>query len=303
LLAGLETCILLVLSSGVAKLHKTTHLFAWTIGFLLMVYILILTAMALTDLQQAAFVWLFLMPILAYIMLGRTFGFLLSIPFMLLALANFTFKLAQEQGAFEVPQYLVLSNLYFSAFLVVLFIHIAEHSRAIAQKELIRLASTDPLTGLLNRGQFQNILEQSINAVNEGAPGVAVLILDLDYFKRINDQWGHDAGDQILIQLAQRLQAGVRATDSVCRLGGEEFGILVKDLSLQHCGKLAEELRQLIANTPFHYKDKPIDVSATFGVAHSPQDATSATSLYQMADRRLYSGKETGRNKVVTTDN
>lgn len=164
--------------------------------------------------------------------------------------------------------------------------------------ELERLASTDPLTGLYNRRVIMERLEeQTARFRRYGNPASAVL-LDVDHFKAVNDNFGHDFGDQVLIGLARLLGDGVRdGVDLVARFGGEEFVILLPDTGGDAAVQLAERLRAAFASHDFESPDGTHRFTASFGVATLTRD-DDKTSLLRRADAALYRSKEAGRNRV-----
>ena len=151
---------------------------------------------------------------------------------------------------------------------------------------------TDPLTGLLNRRGMQIPLEQW----QAGNHPFAVIAIDIDHFKQVNDQFGHDVGDQLLRQLAQLIRQVSRSDDVLCRSGGEEFTILLPGTTLANACAIAERLRQCVADSPSP-NGTPMTIS--LGVAHCPDSGSVESSLKQ-ADRALYAAKHQGRNRVVT---
>jgi len=167
-----------------------------------------------------------------------------------------------------------------------------------ALAEQARLAVTDPLTGLHNRRHLQEALTVEVaRARRSGAP-LSLVVLDLDYFKRINDTYGHDAGDAALVQTAERLRAVARAGDVVARHGGEEFAWLLPDTTAEGAAELAERLRSALAATPVDLPEYgPVVLSGSLGVAALAPGDTGAT-LSRDADRALYRAKGRGRNRV-----
>lgn len=158
-------------------------------------------------------------------------------------------------------------------------------------------ASHDPLTGLPNRMLLQDRLEQNLAVARRQQGGLALLYIDLDGFKPVNDTLGHLAGDQLLQGVAQRFQACVRESDTVARLGGDEFVILLTGLavesgetSAQIAGKILETLEE-----PFDLKGCPARVGASIGIALYPQDAATAQELMADADAAMYAAKRAGR--------
>lgn len=170
------------------------------------------------------------------------------------------------------------------------------------RQELERLASTDPLTGLYNRRVFMERLgEQASRFRRYGNPASAVL-LDVDHFKSVNDTFGHDFGDTVLVGLARLLGEGVRdGVDVVARFGGEEFVILLPDTDAAAAAELAERLRATFAGHSFESPAGPRQFTASFGVATLTRD-DGVTTLLHRADEALYRSKADGRNRVTVAD-
>jgi diguanylate cyclase (GGDEF)-like protein len=164
------------------------------------------------------------------------------------------------------------------------------------QKQLEHLAYADPLTSLPNRRLFNDELQSRVAlAVRQGNP-FALLLIDLDHFKEINDTVGHDAGDALLVEMASRLTTAVRDADRVARLGGDEFAVLLTNVS----GNDGIEMvcQRIVASLalPVQFKEHTLQVSASIGVALCPGHARSANDLYKAADVALYAAKHGGRN-------
>lgn len=174
-------------------------------------------------------------------------------------------------------------------------------AEAVMREELVRLANTDALTGLHNRRVFFERLEQEIKRQRRAREDMAVCIIDVDQFKRINDAHGHYAGDQILAQIAAIMQSCLRETDLCARLGGEEFAILLPDTSASGAYWVAERIREEVARYNFTVGENQVPIACTVsaGIAGLPlEEQISATELYKLADTRLYIAKHTGRNQV-----
>jgi diguanylate cyclase (GGDEF)-like protein/PAS domain S-box-containing protein len=174
-----------------------------------------------------------------------------------------------------------------------------------AEQELERLAYHDPLTGLPNRILFQEHLEVALARAQRGGRGVAVLYVDLDDFKLVNDSFGHGAGDQLLCEVAARLTGSTRATDVVARQGGDEFLILIADVDTTEEGeevdvsevarRVADQVRAAL-QAPVVLADTEIYTSASLGISLFPVDAQDAESLLKHADIAMYKAKESGRD-------
>jgi diguanylate cyclase (GGDEF)-like protein len=170
--------------------------------------------------------------------------------------------------------------------------------------QLQSMAMHDALTGLLNRRAFEKQAEQAISRARRDGTGLAALMLDLDHFKRINDQYGHPAGDTVIKFTADVLVSSVRDTDLVARVGGEEFMVPLPDTNSQAAMNIAEKIRQLVADVPpaLNFEGR-VHLSVSVGVAcFAPGQMDSFEQLYAQADQALYEAKRCGRNRVVQSD-
>jgi two-component system cell cycle response regulator len=163
----------------------------------------------------------------------------------------------------------------------------------------MELAVTDQLTGLHNRRYMRVQLEQLLKRANMGGPTVSVLIADLDHFKRINDVYGHNVGDEVLREFARRLRDNIRPMDLPCRWGGEEFVVIMPDTPLQQAVSAGERLRQIVSETAFATTEGELRVTMSGGVAVSGGSQDAVESIVKRADDALYRAKSAGRNKVL----
>ncbi|MCD6035096.1 MAG: putative Diguanylate cyclase [Rickettsiales bacterium] len=171
-----------------------------------------------------------------------------------------------------------------------------------AREELARLAHTDALTGLANRREYFRRLEHELKRAHRTKGDLCILLIDVDYFKRINDTYGHSIGDFILAEIASILQQCVRETDVAARVGGEEFGILLTDTPSSGAYWVADRICTRIREHVFFADERrkvPLHCTVSIGVAGKDLDGMmDAASLYKEADTRLYIAKHTGRNRV-----
>ncbi|MFH7325158.1 diguanylate cyclase [Desulfurivibrio sp. C05AmB] len=166
--------------------------------------------------------------------------------------------------------------------------------RKLAEKEIYLLATTDSLTGLINRREFAAILARELERAKRYDTPLALAMYDLDFFKRVNDTFGHDVGDYVLQEVAGLVKKNLRRVDVVARWGGEEFMVLMPETSLATAGGVTEKLRQIIAGHHFANVGK---LTASFGVTvFDPQD--DLDGLLKRVDDLLYRAKEQGRNRV-----
>jgi diguanylate cyclase (GGDEF)-like protein len=171
------------------------------------------------------------------------------------------------------------------------------HAHAYRHRDL--LAHTDPLTGLVNRRRFDERLAEEFARARRDPGAFSLVLADLDHFKRINDTYGHPAGDRVLRQFARRIEARARASDVVGRLGGEEFGLLLVRAGRAGALAVAERVRQDVRETPFEVSDGvTLALTLSLGVATCPDDADGAAALFARADAALYEAKRGGRDRV-----
>ncbi len=159
-----------------------------------------------------------------------------------------------------------------------------------------RQANYDSLTGLPNRNMFYDRLSHDIKNASRANTRLAVLFIDLDRFKEVNDSLGHSVGDALLAEAAKRLSSCVRETDTVARLGGDEFTIILNGINDQRCAEMIIQMILLELAKPFHLNAKLAYVSASIGVTFFPGDADGADTLMKNADQAMYAAKNNGRN-------
>jgi diguanylate cyclase (GGDEF)-like protein len=208
-----------------------------------------------------------------------------------------------EQGYRTMTVYTSIALLAFAAFIMMLLARQRAASRALTASEarLSHAALHDPLTDLPNRVLFQERCDRALRAARRHDQRIAVLYLDLDGFKEINDRFGHGTGDILLQQVARRLATRVRAgsDDTVSRFGGDEFCILLTAMKTPgECEAIAQNvLREL--STPFELDGIPVEISASIGAALSPEHGQDTATLIKQADAAMYTAKRTGKNRFV----
>jgi two-component system cell cycle response regulator len=165
----------------------------------------------------------------------------------------------------------------------------------------LELAVTDQLTGLHNRRYMTGQLGALVNRSTRGGEAVSALMIDIDHFKKINDSFGHDIGDEVLQEFSVRLASNVRAVDLPCRYGGEEFVVIMPDTSLEDAQRIAERIRRHVAGSPFRVAGgaELLAVTISIGVAATLGQGDSAEHLLKRADEAVYAAKAGGRNMVI----
>jgi diguanylate cyclase (GGDEF)-like protein len=173
-------------------------------------------------------------------------------------------------------------------------------------RRLEELATLDGLTGLLNKRAMLEVADQKIKAAKRFSRKLAVLVTDIDHFKKVNDTYGHDAGDVVIKGLGEVLRRERRATDAIARFGGEEFVVICEETDARGAMLLAERVREELGKTIFH-APKPgpdgqpvtIRVTCSIGVATFPDSGATWEEMFKAADEALYVSKRSGRNRVT----
>lgn len=160
------------------------------------------------------------------------------------------------------------------------------------------LASRDPLTGLLNRREFETRLQHVLDSARAGEHTHALLYLDLDQFKIVNDTCGHIAGDELLKQLASHLGKEIRANDMLARLGGDEFGVILEDCSIEKAEQIADLLRQSVKDFRFMWEKRAFEIGVSIGLVPISRDSGGLTEVLSAADSACYIAKDRGRNRI-----
>lgn len=165
----------------------------------------------------------------------------------------------------------------------------------------LEMAVTDALTGLHNRRYMAGQLQALVGRAGQGGEAVAVLVMDIDHFKLVNDSFGHDAGDEVLREFAVRLATNVRAIDLPCRFGGEEFVVVMPGASLEAAARVADRIRRDIERQPFPIMGgaEGLAITVSVGVAASTGEGDTPEALLKRADEGVYEAKARGRNQVI----
>jgi len=162
------------------------------------------------------------------------------------------------------------------------------------------LAVTDELTGLYNRRYFDRHLSLMLDKAREQSRDMALMLIDMDFFKSVNDNHGHDIGDAVLREFAERLRRNIRGVDLACRFGGEEFVVLMPDTDYRQAQGVAERVRMAVAERGFETQEsRPLMVTCSVGVALNETALDTPETILKRADVALYRAKREGRNRVV----
>ncbi|MFW6094294.1 MAG: GGDEF domain-containing protein [Pseudomonadota bacterium] len=267
------------------------------VAFLIPLIVVVLMGCVGPDTAPTAFIWVMVLPVLFYALLGRRLGFLATVPLTLTAAAIYLWRFAGNPNMINEPTF---GHLVLSYGTVWTFIHLYESNREAKTEQLRALATTDPLTGVNNRLQLDEVFERLASAGARSGEPLALLVLDLDHFKHINDRWGHQAGDDVLVHLARVLRGRMRGGDWAFRIGGEEFCLLMPGTSRTGAASAAQGLLRQIADSPCRVDGERIPLSASIGAAVYPDDGRRLDALLSLADQRMYRAKAEGRDRVVS---
>ena len=167
-------------------------------------------------------------------------------------------------------------------------------------EQTLAMAVTDPLSGLRNRRYLETHLASELQQAADAGLPLALMLVDIDHFKRINDLHGHDAGDGVIRDVARRLRSHTRSLDLACRFGGEEFVMLMPETDLERAAGIAERLRKVIETEPFRLPSADeMLVTVSIGVAAYQGRGDSGTAMLKRADQALYRAKAEGRNRIA----
>jgi diguanylate cyclase (GGDEF)-like protein len=202
----------------------------------------------------------------------------------------------EEKAVQRISQALII-NLLICAIITVVVVLLTKITITAYQKKLEKMATEDKLTGAYNRHTFDIIYDQALKEARRKQMTFSIIMFDIDDFKRVNDKFGHFAGDAVLKNIVALTLAGIRESDMLCRWGGEEFLILLKECDLTNALGMAEKVRQSIKDAPTLYKGEQITVTVSIGVAeyHSTDDEDS---LLSRVDNALFSAKANGKDRV-----
>ena len=166
-------------------------------------------------------------------------------------------------------------------------------------EEIYRLTTIDGLTQVYNKRYFVETLEREIGRAQRYRRDLSLIMFDIDHFKKVNDTFGHLAGDYVLKQLAAVIKSRIRREDILSRYGGEEFAIILPEIDHYNASQFAEKIRRLTEKAVFRFEDTEIPVTISIGVASLAADITDPVEFVKLADQKLYEAKNNGRNCVV----
>lgn len=295
-LAGAEVGMALYSFLLIARLKRIEQLRRVTILYLLPFFSVMMLALTVPGTSVTIFGWVLLIPILSHLLLGRRLGLVMSLAYMGIAAYIFWHQHHDDPALVDIRS---IANMAVLSICVMACSHVYEFSRERSEQQLALAARTDFLTGLKNRLGFSEAFTRERKRAQRNGSDLAMVIIDLDHFKRINDRFGHEAGDAVLRHVANTLAQRLRDSDVLGRLGGEEFGALLVDTDLSKATAVAQALCDTVARTPLRHRGAEIPVTLSAGIADLEHGGDNLESLLSAADARLYRAKHSGRNQVV----
>lgn len=270
-----------------------------TVHSLLIISLLTFTS-ALVFVPQDEFriIWFYLLILVAYMISDKTSGILYTLAsIIIISTVNFFIDLQLSQIAINSG----ILGLIIGSFLSYTYTNkITSYENSLEQQNssLSLLASTDYLTGVMNKRMFNEISERYFQTAQKDHLNLTLLLLDLDHFKKINDTYGHQAGDQLLISFVTTIENILTKSDIFARIGGEEFAILLSQIDKQDAYKLAEKIRKEVENITIQSNGYNVFVRTSIGITQNGATDNSFDDMFSRSDRALYKAKKEGRNRT-----
>ncbi|RTR31618.1 GGDEF domain-containing protein [Shewanella atlantica] len=289
--------VLALLSLGILSfVRRTQYLHNWTLVFLFVFYGVILLGISFASFRSGLFAWIFVFPILSYLLLGRRTGQVVTFTYVSLGLAILGWRLWIKDPDVHT---IAMANYGMCVAAIWGVAHVYESKREQVVERLQNMAAKDPLTGLYNRLHLESVFEQVTQSESRSDSSLFMLLIDLDHFKSINDNYGHEVGDKVLVLVAELIKQTIGENDWGFRVGGEEFCLLLADSNQASAHDVAQRLQQAIEGSVVNVDEHEVSATVSIGIARWPGSGTLIQTLYRSADRCLYKAKERGRNCVV----
>lgn len=298
-LATGELVAALLLIAGCVRLAQARNLTFWIYGLLIPLFAFFNVIILLPDASMTAFVWVLMMPVLAYLLLGLRSGLWLSAPFMLAGCASYGWFLGSVNSAGEGID---LLNMVLCAGLMLAFVHFYERRREEAERRVLALAQTDVVTGLANRDRFRDALVRTIAECQRSNSAYALVQVNLDTLRGIRNDFGREAADDVVQMVSRCLTERLRVTDEIGRLDDESFGLILRDVSPEAAQRLVGSLVARIAERELPTLDRSLGVTASYGIAHSSRDGHQVDVLLRTAERRCDSARLGGATQATLSE-
>ncbi len=273
----------------------TPNLDKWVMAYIIPFFLMIMYGLSVQQSEMDIFVWILIIPLLAYLLMGRKKGFWVSVTFVVSGLAIYHWRLISN----DIKP--ISINIITSSLLAMTIAHVYELNREKNEQRLLELAGTDSLTGLANRMKLDQGFQHFSLLIKRHDINLILVLFDLDLFKDINDQYGHNVGDKALCFVANFLKKNIRESDLLARFGGEEFALLMTSSDIDEAYQHINSIRERLSQHPFINNKNQIKITLSAGIAAYGIDGTNLDSLMKKADDRLYIAKSKGRNCIVVT--
>ncbi len=277
-------------------IRDTRRLEFWAMAYLFPFFTIMMVAMASPRSTANVFIWIFLIPIVSHLLVGRVKGLGMSLLYIGIATAIFFHRFGHDPQMMQPP---VLANISVLTLCLIAFSHVYEITREQSEQRLTQQAHSDPLTQLPNRAHLQTRFDLERSRHQRQGNPLSLVLLDLDFFKRINDTHGHAAGDKALQYFANLMRTTVRQTDLVARMGGEEFCLLLPDTDKEQARMVADKIRRKLSQEALDLEGAPVTLTVSGGIAQLGADGDTLDILTRSADEKLYEAKSTGRNRIA----
>lgn len=260
-------------------------------------YLALLSLLVFAPTMQATiFSVIFLIPCMSYLLLGQRWGFAYTVIFSTSSFGIYLFRFSLDDGILNAA---IVGNLSVCLITVWLFSHLYEKTRLESQKTLLKVASEDSQTGLLSQSVLRVILSRDLKQSIDNKKALSIAVIDIDWFRIINNNYGYDIGDKILFEVAQIIKTKVRFSDSVFRLGGEEFCVSLPNTSLREASQVIEKIRTFIEQKTFEFDGIVISLTISAGIADYYYSEHRLDSVFELATKRACLAKSAGRNQIV----
>ncbi|MCF8479213.1 MAG: GGDEF domain-containing protein [Rhodospirillum sp.] len=278
---------------------------AATLGILVAGVLVLVVALS-GEARDGVFVWLVSFPTFPVFLLGRRLGLLINAVFTAVAILALSLLIQHQDGG-DGFTWVAVFNMGGAMIAVTALTFLYETMRGTAASHLVQEAKTDPLTSLLNRRGLLDAYPREVAAARRFGRPLSLLVLDLDHFKRVNDDFGHDVGDLALQFVVGTMKRLIRQDDWPARVGGEEFAVLLPNTDMTKAQGVAEKIRAGIEASPLVLASgRRVPLTVSIGIAQADTGSRSVgedlDTLFIRADRRLYKAKGEGRNRVVWED-
>ena len=248
--------------------------------------------------SDTVFIWTLAIPMIAYLMLGVKKGFVITLIFYSITTWLFWDRFTNHP---LLPETVSFANIFFCALLFWVLSHTYEYSSQLSSNQLREMAVLDHLTGLYNRNLLTQTYQDKSSKSLQQNQAVGIILFDLDHFKSINDEHGHNAGDKVLVEFSMIIRQVFTSRGTAFRIGGEEFLVLISLEEAKMASKLAEQVRK--RTLKMNIEGIPtLSISVSAGIATTNKPGLTFSDLMKSADDQLYLAKQAGRNRVAATD-